>query len=593
MNKTCLLSGNFALDTIIKYEYPDGFNVGKNNRHIETLVTECVGNTCGNVSSILPYLGVQTFPIAHFDLSEQGIKMKNDLQRYGADVRFVEQSIHGGTTLLQCIHKRKKETGEHIISFRATSPGSRFLKRRFLRLRDEAPAFLQKLDFTPDIFFFDASAAGLRYLASELRQRGTLIYFEPETDDDKKNFDKALAVSDIIKFSNEKISDISFVNDYTDKLFIRTLGAEGLEFNLRNQGWQKVEAVKNDNVVDWEGAGDWITSQLIASLCEKDILSIGKMTNDNIRECLVKASEIASRSISFLSSKGLIDAEKGWDKPTKKESNIKYTAPTIGIMGAICGDAIGSEYEQSFKRTKDFNFKLLPEGSRFTDDTVMTLAIAKWLLGERTTDKLIATMVDIGRRYPGAGYGSKFRKWLRSDIQQPYGAASNGSAMRVSAVGWACQTLEDTLALAKQTADVSHSAIQGEYGAMSVAAAIFLARTGHSKPEIKKYIEHTFGYDLSRTVEEIRLDYQFEPLCEKSVPEAIICWLQSSTYEETVRNAVSLGGDADTQAAIAGAIAAATPGMEIPQHIADACFALLTDELKTILINWYEFLKQK
>lgn len=309
MKKTCLLSGNFALDTIVTREYPNGFVIGKANKFIETVVTECVGNTCGNVATILPYLGVQTYPIGHFDLSEQGLQIKNDLQRYGADIRFVENSENGGTTLLCCTHKRDKATGEHVTSFRATSPGSRFPKRRFIRVRDEAPVFIEKLDFVPDIFFFDAAEAGLRYIAGELRKRGTLVYFEPESDADKKKFTKAIEVSDIVKFSHEKVSDLSFVEQYPDKLFIRTMGAEGLEFNLCGQGWGRVAPVSNDNVVDWEGAGDWTTSQFIACLCERGILSIAQMTTDSVKECLETACRTASRSVSYLGSKGMIDAE--------------------------------------------------------------------------------------------------------------------------------------------------------------------------------------------------------------------------------------------------------------------------------------------
>lgn len=306
---TCLLSGNFALDIIVTRDYPNGFVIGKSNKFTETIVTETVGNTCGNVACMLAHLGVQTFPIAHLDLSEQGHKIKEDLQRYGADVRFVENSAKGGTTLLRCTHKRDKMTGERATSFRATSPGSRFPKRRFLRARDEAPAFMANLDFTPDIFFFDAAEAGLRYLADELRQRGTLVYFEPESDADKSKFLKAVEVSDIVKFSHEKVSDISFTARHTDKLFIRTLGAEGLEFNLRGQGWVKIDPILNDNVIDCEGAGDWTTSQFIACLCEREILSITQMSVDSVRECLEVACEVASQSVSFLGSKGMIDAK--------------------------------------------------------------------------------------------------------------------------------------------------------------------------------------------------------------------------------------------------------------------------------------------
>ena len=337
MNKTCLLSGNFALDTIVTRDYPNGFVVGKANKFTETVVTECVGNTCGNVATILPYLGVQTYPIGHFDLSEQGLKIKSDLQRYGADVRFVENSENGGTTLLRCTHKRDKMTGEHTTSFRATSPGSRFPKRRFIRVRDEAPAFIEALDFVPDIFFFDAAEAGLRYLASELRQRGTLVYFEPESDADKKKFTKAIEVSDIIKFSHEKVGDLSFVEQYPDKLFIRTMGAEGLEFNLCGKGWVKVASVQNDNVVDWEGAGDWTTSQFIACLCERDMLSVAQMTINSVKECLQIACKTASRSVSYLGSKGMIDAENCQEIPSASDvfdlSSIPMEVLDRGYVG--------------------------------------------------------------------------------------------------------------------------------------------------------------------------------------------------------------------------------------------------------------------
>ena len=308
MKKTCLLSGNFALDTIVMREYPDGFVAGKANRFTETVITECVGNTCGNVASILPYLGVKSYPVGHFDLSEEGLRIKDDLKRYGADVRFVENSENGGTTLLRCTHKRDKATGEHTISFRATSPGSRFPKRRFIRVRDEAPALMGRLDFVPDVFFFDAAEAGLRYLAGELRQRGALVYFEPESDADRKKLLKAVEVSDIVKFSHEKVADLSFTDRYADKLFIRTMGADGLEFNLCGRGWEKVAPVVNDNVVDREGAGDWTTSQFIACLCERDILSVVQMTTDIVREMLEIACRIASRSVSYLGSKGMIDS---------------------------------------------------------------------------------------------------------------------------------------------------------------------------------------------------------------------------------------------------------------------------------------------
>ena len=307
--KTCLLSGNFALDTIVTRSYPNGFVLGKRNKFVETIVTECIGNTCGNVACMLPYLGVQTYPIGHFDLSEQGLKITSDLVRYGADTRFVKNSEKGGTTLMRCTHKLDKSTGKHTASFRATSPGSRFPKRRHLRARDEAPAFLEALTFVPDIFFFDASQAGLRLIAERLREQGTLVYFEP---DNLENFEKGVMVSNIIKFSHENIADLSFADQYPDKLFICTRGANGLEFKLGNSEWHHIVPVPVSNVVDWEGAGDWTTSQFIACLCERNISSIDKMTIDNLTECLTIASATAARSIAYMSSKGMIDAERGW-----------------------------------------------------------------------------------------------------------------------------------------------------------------------------------------------------------------------------------------------------------------------------------------
>ena len=585
MAKTCICGGKMALDIIIKRHYPQGFEVGKRNKFEDEVMKECVGNTCGNVATMLPYFGVQTFPIGHFDLSEKGRKITSDLKRYGASTRFVKNTANGGTTLFECTHKRDMATGKNVRGYRQYSPGSRFPKRKFLRGRDEAPEFLATLDFTPDVYFFDIPESGFRVLAGGFREKGVLVYFEPEGKDDHSKLMDAISKSDIIKFSDERFPDVSFCQEFSDKLFIQTMGSKGIRFSLRGGEWQTVAPVPNDNVVDTEGAGDWTTAQFIACLCDKNLLSLDKMNDSNVRECLEKACATASRSVSYLSSKGMIDAEKGWDKEPASNSVKCDKVPTTGIMGAICGDILGSKYELHSFRTKRYDFKLFPKGSHFTDDTVLTLAVARWLMGGERTDKaLVDSMLELGRFYPDAGYGRGFKAWLKSDVQEPYGAASNGSAMRVSAVGWVCDTLDETLRLARQSAAVSHNSVGGEHGAMSVAAAIFLARTGHTKEEIQSYIEKEFGYDLNRQVDAIRQNYKFEILCEKSVPEAIICWLQSDTYEQTVRNAISLGGDADTQAAIAGAIAAATPGMAVPLDIADTSFSMLTDELKEIVI---------
>ena len=305
---TCLLGGNLALDTIVTRAYPDEFTLGRLNKFTETIVAECVGNTCGNVASILPHLGVQSYPIGHFDLSEQGLKITSDLARYGADIRFVKNAEKGGTTLMRCTHKRDNKTGQHTTSFRATSPGSRYPQRRYIRMRDEVPALLEALTFVPDIFFFDVAQAGLRTIAERLRACGTLIYFEPESCKEWSNFDKCVKVSHIIKFSHEKISDLTFTEQYPDKLFICTRGADGLDFKLGNGEWHHIAPTPVSEVVDWEGAGDWTTSQLIACLCERGLNTVSKMTIDNLTECLTIACATAARSIAYMGSKGMLDA---------------------------------------------------------------------------------------------------------------------------------------------------------------------------------------------------------------------------------------------------------------------------------------------
>ena len=208
----------------------------------------------------------------------------------------------------------------------------------------------------------------------------------------------------------------------------------------------------------------------------------------------------------------------------------------------------------------------------------MTIALARWLMGERTSENLIKHMVEIGTRYPNAGFGGRFKRWLHSEDHPSMGSLGNGSAMRVSPVGLIADSLEEALSLAEMSARVSHDHQEGIQGAQAVAAAIYLTRTGSSKQEIKEYISQTFGYDLNRTTDEIRPNYKFEVGCAKSVPESIICWLESDTYEETIRKAISLGGDADTMACIAGSIAAATPSMGINDEILQRSYRYLGED---------------
>jgi ADP-ribosylglycohydrolase len=222
------------------------------------------------------------------------------------------------------------------------------------------------------------------------------------------------------------------------------------------------------------------------------------------------------------------------------------------MIGAIAGDIIGSVHEFSNIKTEDF--PLFHPQSTFTDDTVMTIAVTDSIL---TGKGYAVALKEWGRLFPYAGYGGMFKDWLRSDGSGPYNSFGNGSAMRVSAVGFAFDNLDEVLAEAKKSAEVTHNHPEGIKGAQSTAAAIFLARTGKTKKEIKEYIETTFNYDLSRTLAEIRPGYSFNETCQGSVPQAVTAFLESGSYEDAVRKAISLGGDTDTQGSIAGGIAQA------------------------------------
>jgi ADP-ribosylglycohydrolase len=231
------------------------------------------------------------------------------------------------------------------------------------------------------------------------------------------------------------------------------------------------------------------------------------------------------------------------------------------ILGAFAGDIIGSSYE--FRPVKSTDFKFWRAGTYFTDDSVMTAATMDAIINKRPYAEAYQ---DFGQRFPHRGYGENFRKWLNEPEPQPYNSYGNGSAMRVSPVGWAFETLDEVLEEAKKSAEVSHNHPEGIKGAQAVASAVYLARIGKNKREIEKYITDTFHYNLRRTIEDIRPDYLFEVSCQKSVPEAIIAFLESDSFEEAVRLAVSLGGDSDTIACMTGAIAEAFY-MEVPSKI--------------------------
>jgi ADP-ribosylglycohydrolase len=230
------------------------------------------------------------------------------------------------------------------------------------------------------------------------------------------------------------------------------------------------------------------------------------------------------------------------------------------MIGAIAGDIIGSVYEHSPIKTRDF--PLFHAQSCYTDDSVLTIAVAAAILEDRDYRKWLW---EIGRRYPNAGYGGSFMRWLASRDPAPYNSWGNGAAMRVSPVGFAFDTIEDVLREAARSAEVSHNHPEGVKGAQATALAVYLARTTGDKQRIRKEVTSRFGYDLDRTLNEIRPGYAFDISCQGTVPEALIAFLEADSYEDAVRNAVSLGGDSDTLACITGGIAEAYFGPVGPE----------------------------
>ena len=292
------------------------------------------------------------------------------------------------------------------------------------------------------------------------------------------------------------------------------------------------------------------------------------------------------------------------------------------MLGAIFGDIVGSSYE--FHNTHDYDFKLLTKWSRPTDDSYMTLAVAKSLMDtienerefirflaaqdpddeQREFDEicgdgpeirplplnLVENMQEIGNRYPNAGYGGMFAQWLRANDPKPYGSYGNGSGMRVSPVGWLYPTLEETLETAEITASVTHNHPEGIKGAQAIASAIFLARNGVDKREIKRFITESFDYDLDRRLDDIRPTYTFNETCQGSVPEAIIAFLEGNDYEDVIRKAVSLGGDSDTIACMAGGIAEAYFGM--PEAFKKETLDRLDKPMRKIVRDFRDMLRE-
>jgi ADP-ribosylglycohydrolase len=251
------------------------------------------------------------------------------------------------------------------------------------------------------------------------------------------------------------------------------------------------------------------------------------------------------------------------------------------MLGSIAGDIIGSVYERHSITIK--RFPLFTNFSHLTDDTVMTVATAYSLLNDIGYAE---TYRRFGRDYPNRGYGGRFLKWVFHDDQGPYNSYGNGSAMRVGPIGFACSSMDEVLLEAKRSAEVTHNHPEGIKGAQAVALSVFMARTGVSKDIIRCEIAERFGYNMNRTVDTIRPDYHFSVSCQGSVPEAIIAFLDSDSVEDAIRSAISLGGDADTQACIAGGIAEAYYG-GVPDNIASEITARLPMEFLKIIEAFY------
>jgi ADP-ribosylglycohydrolase len=252
------------------------------------------------------------------------------------------------------------------------------------------------------------------------------------------------------------------------------------------------------------------------------------------------------------------------------------------MLGAIVGDVIGSVHEGAGTKTKDF--PLFVEGTTFTDDSVLTVAVAEWILTGRDLVDLLHSYTET---YPGRGYGGMFHHWARRRVREPYNSFGNGAAMRVSPVGFAFDTIEEVLAWSKRSAEVTHNHPEGIRGAQATATAIYLARCVRNKDQIRHTIESQFGYDLGARLDQIRPAYGFDETCQGTVPQALVSFFESTSFEDALRNAISLGGDADTLACIVGGVAEAYYG-GTPQELARPVIAMLDKRLVAVVDRFRE-----
>ncbi|MCQ2384121.1 MAG: PfkB family carbohydrate kinase [Paludibacteraceae bacterium] len=306
--------GAYCLDTIVKREYPNGFVPGRRNKFVEHLIQEEVGSNPGNVMCIMGWFGWNSYPIALFDNSREGLKLTADFQRYGCNTRFVSNTPEGGTNLLKVIHALD-DNGNPIRKFsKRHAPNSGFPKdKAFTVMGKDAtlPKFIASLDFLPDVYFFESTTAAWRELGKWMRSKGVMVYYEVQRMSMKEfpKYLKCMKESDIVKFSDEAVEDLGFVDELKDKLVIQTLGSKGVRFNLRGAGWQALPPVVNENVVDTEGCGDWTTASFINALGKRGVLKFENLTADLVSECLMEAQGYASQCASYIGTKGIIAAE--------------------------------------------------------------------------------------------------------------------------------------------------------------------------------------------------------------------------------------------------------------------------------------------
>ena len=339
---TILVSGCFVWDKITQREYPNG-PIEKRN-YTERVVSDEPGGTAGNVACLLAHYGWEAYPQAQFDLSRDGYKLKSGLKAWGCDVRFVENMPAGKITKYFEERKLNADGSPKKTVYSRGGWGSQFGAHKFLRAKDEVPEFLEKLDFVPNVYFFDVPEAGPAALGTALKERGSLVYYEPELYGNKENVKKKvmarIGACDIMKFSRQSLADTSFCDPYKDKLFIQTRDKEGVAFRLRGGNWITVPAVDNQNVVDTIGAGDFTTSAFLKALGDRDALSMDRLTEKIVREALEYAMEVAAKSVSYEGAKGMIWAEPGFKLGDGTLDPIPYKGKILYLHGsASCGNS--------------------------------------------------------------------------------------------------------------------------------------------------------------------------------------------------------------------------------------------------------------